>query len=111
MSIRKSIIYIEINDKKLLNLLLSRQGGKTTAKILESILKKPQNKNQIANSLNVDYNTITYHMNIICKYDYVVEEKIGEKNIYYPSDKFLKSLNDFERIKEFFTEEENEEEP
>ena len=33
--------------------------------ILRALINKPQNKNQLANSLKVDYKTIQYHMRIL----------------------------------------------
>ena len=57
-----------VNNKELYYLLKGRLGGKTTINIIDMILEKPHNRNQLSKKLNVDYKTVTYHLKIICKY-------------------------------------------
>ena len=38
-------------------LLLQRKGGETTAKVIEQLLIRTYNSNQMADALNVSYNT------------------------------------------------------
>ena len=58
-----------MNDNKDINtlkvILLQKKGGKTTARIIEKILVRPYNPNQIANILDISYNTAYYHMQSI----------------------------------------------
>ena len=91
----------KISDKELLNLLIGRDGGKTAIKIIDEILKRPYNKNQLSNKLNLDYNTITYHIDIIYKHEYITKEKFGESYFIHPSDKLFKSLEEYKLIKEY----------
>lgn len=86
---------------ELTELILGRKGGKTTIKIIDKLLLRPYNMNQLANILNMDYNTIKYHMKKIHKHEYVLKgnEKYG--NLYFPSPKLIKSLNEFEQIKKY----------
>ena len=59
------------NSKAALNLkilLLQRKGGRTSARIIEKLLERPYNPNQIAELLGVSYNTAYYHMQIMKKY-------------------------------------------
>ena len=98
-----------ISDKELLYLIVGRKGGKTTIRILDKILMKPYNKNQLANQLNLDYNTITHHIKIIESYDYITEVRF--ENIYYyqPSEKLFKSIDEYNIIKESMQNDESEE--
>ena len=90
-----------LEHTELTELLLGRKGGKTTIKIIDKLLLRPYTMNQLANILNMDYNTIKYHMKRIYKHQYVMkgEEKYG--NLYFPSPKLKKSLNEFEQIKKY----------
>ena len=89
-----------IEDKELLNLVMGKKGGKTRMKILDELLIMPCNANQLAKKLNLDYKTITYHMDIICKHKYATKEKFENYTRYYPSDKLIKKLDEYILIKE-----------
>lgn len=105
--IKKS--FWEIKDKNLLNLIVARDGGKTTIRIIDTILHKPHNKHQISKTLNIDYKTVTYHLELMQKYDYVTEEKFGKKFYFHPSDKLFKNLEEYNLIKELLKKEEKNE--
>ena len=91
----------EINNKELLNLIAGRDGGKTTIKILDKILEEPCNKNQLAKTLKLDYNTITHHINIIYNHDYIQKLKFGNSYYFHPSDKLIKSLKECYLIRKY----------
>lgn len=91
----------QINDKELLNLIVGRDGGKTTVKIIDKILKEPYNKNQLANTLNLDYNTITHHINIIYNHNYIIKLKFENMYFYHPSDKLIKNLDEYYLIRKY----------
>ncbi|WP_458405684.1 ArsR/SmtB family transcription factor [Methanobrevibacter sp.] len=88
-----------IKEKDLLYLIKLRSGGETTAKIIDLLLEQPYNKNQLANILKVDYNTISYHLAIMCKYKMMIEEKVGKQYYYRPSDKLINNIEDYILIK------------
>ena len=90
----------EIKDKELLNLIIGREGGETTTLIIDKILAEPYNKNQLSNTLKLDYNTITHHHKIMKNHDYVMEIKFENIKFYHPSDKLIKSLKEYYIIKE-----------
>ena len=90
-----------IKDKELMTLIMRRDGGKTTVKIIDELLLQPYNKNQLANRLNLDYNTITYHINIIHDHKYITKEQFGNVYFYRPSDKLIKNLNEYNLIKRY----------
>ena len=91
----------QIKDKELLTLIVGRDGGKTTVKIIDKLLTEPCNKNQLAKTLKLDYNTITHHINIIFNYDYIEKFTVKKNNYYYPSDKLIKNLEEYYRIREY----------
>ena len=58
-----------INDQPLRQILTwlikGTKGGKTRAQIIKTLKKTPQNANQLATLLNVDYKTIRHHLSIL----------------------------------------------
>lgn len=80
-------------------LLLGKKGGKTTAKIIEKLLIRPYNSNQLANILNLSYNTIQYHIRIMLKYELIVQTSSGYGSIYEPSPKLLNESEKFYELK------------
>ena len=89
-----------IQDKnELTELILGRRGGETTLKIIDNILVKPMNINQLARELGMDYNTIRYHMDKINEHDYVRKGDQKYGRLYYVSPKLKKCLKDLEQIK------------
>lgn len=101
MKIDKSIRLWEIENKELINLIVGRKGGKTTIKIIDKILIKPHNINQLSNLLNLDYKTVNYHIEIICEHKYVEKEELKNCTLYYPSNKLFNCLDEYNLIKEF----------
>lgn len=91
----------DIKDKELINLIIGRDGGKTTTIILDEIILKPRNKNQLAKKLKLDYNTITHHIKIMQNHEYIVEEPFDNVIYYHPSDKLFKSLEEYKFIKKY----------
>jgi predicted transcriptional regulator len=75
-------------------LLVNTQGGENRAKILKKILQNPCNANELSNSLELNYKTIRYHLDLLEKNAIIVS--IGEKygKTYFPSDD-LKELESY----------------
>lgn len=88
-------------NKDMANLLLGRKGGRTTVRIIDQILEHPYNTNQLSNELNLDYNTIKYHINLILKSDLVMQGEVKYGGLFYPTDKLINNLNEYEDIKEY----------
>mgnify|MGYP002625380305 CR=1 FL=1 len=87
--------------KKLLHqIFLKRKGGKTSAKIVDLLLIRPYNGSQIARIIEMDYNTIEYHLEILCKSKLVMCESDSYGSLYYPTDLLLKNHEEYEKIKE-----------
>lgn len=94
-------IFQIVKDKDLINMLVGRTGGKTTMRILDKIIQKPYNKHQLSRILKLDYNTISYHIDILCKYNYATEEKFESNYFYSPSNKLFNNIEEYNLIKEF----------
>ena len=97
-NIQNGTLYSE--NKELYSLIILRPGGKNTVRIIDEILVKPRNANQLARILNLDYKTVKYHLNIICSHRYIIKEKFGCNYSYIPSEKLYKNLEKYMIIKE-----------
>ena len=92
--------FSQYRDRELYNLMATRSGGRNTIRIIDEILDKPKNANQIANKLNLDYKTVTYHLDIICGHDYLTREQFGRSYSYFPSDKLIRNIDEYYKIRE-----------
>jgi predicted ArsR family transcriptional regulator len=68
-------------------LIAGTRGGLTRAKIIEALKEAPQNANQLANTLKMDYRTIRHHLEVLEKNRLIVSA--GEE---YGKTYFLSSL-------------------
>ncbi len=91
--------FLNMEDKELFTLLIGETGGKTRMRILDAILLMPKNANQLAKQLKLDYKTITYHLDIICTHKFATTETFGKITFYYPSDKLIKRLDEYNEIR------------
>lgn len=58
-------------------LIAGTRGGVTRAKVIKAIHETPQNANQLANALKVDYKTARYHLEVLEKNHIVTS--VGDK--------------------------------
>ena len=70
-------------------ILLQRKGGKTTARIIEQILERPYNSNQISKLLKISYNTASRHFQIMLKYKIVEKKDINYGTYYFVFNQYL----------------------
>ena len=66
-------------------LITGSRGGLTRAKIIEAIRESPQNANQLANGLEMDYRTIRHHLKILEKNRIITSTGDGYGNTYFLS--------------------------
>jgi len=60
-------------------LLIASRGGPMRARIINVLIEMPRNPNQLADLLKVDYKTITHHLGVLKKNNWVTgsEDKYG----------------------------------
>ena len=90
-----------IKNKELMTIILGRDGGKNTIKILDELLKEPQNAHQLSKKLDLNYNTILHHIEIITEYDYITMNTLKKKTFYYPSNKLINNIDEYKIIKKY----------
>ena len=95
MKLSYNLQSINIKDKELYSMLMGSDGGRTRMKIIDEILIKPCNANQLSKRLKLDYKTITYHLDIICSHRYMTREKFEKKTYYYPGDRLIKNIEEY----------------
>jgi DNA-binding transcriptional ArsR family regulator len=79
-------------------LIAGTRGGVTRAKIIETLKEKPQNANQLANTLEMDYRTIRHHLKIITKNRIITSAGDGYGTTYFLSPEMEENYGLFEEI-------------
>jgi len=79
-------------------LIAGTRGGVTRAKILETLRENPQNANQLANSLEMDYRTIRHHLKILQKNRIITSAGNGYGTTYFLSPEMEENYGIFEEI-------------
>ena len=87
-------------EKALWYLLAGTRGGENRARIIRALAERPRNANQLSELLELEYNTIRYHLEKLVEHD-VVEPSGDEYGaLYFLTDRFERHRNEFERITE-----------
>ena len=66
-------------------LIAGSRGGLTRAKIIEILHEQPQNANQLAASVEMDYRTIRHHLKVLEKNRLITSTGDGYGNTYFLS--------------------------
>jgi DNA-binding transcriptional ArsR family regulator len=87
-------------EKALWYLLVGTRGGQSRVRIIRAIEDRPRNANQLSEVVDLDYNTVRYHLDTLLEHDVV--EKGGDDYgaMYFLTDRFEHHRDDFERITE-----------
>jgi DNA-binding transcriptional ArsR family regulator len=76
------------------------RGGPTRIRILTELIEAPQNANQLAKQVGMDYKTIQHHLRMMKKNRLVDTYGAGEYGAtYFPSSELEQSLPEFDAIK------------
>ena len=67
-------------------LLSGTTGGFNRGRILEELFKQPQNANELAKSLDMDYKTVRHHLKVLRKNNLITTMGSGYGTTYFPSD-------------------------
>lgn len=84
-----------LKSRELVDLIVGREGGFTTMRIIDKILIRPYNANQLSNVLNLDYNTITYHTKIMQEHNFITRTKFNRSYYFHPTEKLINCIEDY----------------
>ncbi len=79
-------------------LIAGTRGGLTRAKIIITLHETPQNANQLANSIKMDYRTIRHHLKILEKNRIIISSGEGYGKTYFLSIDMDQNYTIFEEI-------------
>src|SRR5579883_2558332 len=74
------------------------KGGRMRQKLVEALLSKPMNPNQLASQLNVNYRTIVHHLEVLTENRLIIAEGPNHGKVYFPSQLLLQNLHIFRRV-------------
>lgn len=87
-----------VMERVLWYLFAGTRGGENRAKIVQSLTEQPQNPNQLANNIGVDYNTIQYHLEKLEENRVVEQEQKGYGALYFITAQFEENKEEFRNI-------------
>lgn len=87
-------------EKALWYLIAGTRGGENRARIVRLLDERPRNANQLADELDVDYNTITHHLDKLTDHDVVEPGGDDYGTLYFLTDRFERNRETFEEITE-----------
>ena len=79
-------------------LIAGTRGGPTRAKIIEILKETPQNANQLATQLGMDYRTIRHHLKVLEKNRIITTAGEGYGTTYFLSQAMEEHYELFEEI-------------
>jgi DNA-binding transcriptional ArsR family regulator len=79
-------------------LIAGTRGGPTRAKIIVILKETPQNANQLATALGMDYRTIRHHLNVLQKNKIITSMGEGYGMTYFLSQTMEDNYAVFEEI-------------
>jgi DNA-binding transcriptional ArsR family regulator len=79
-------------------LIVGTRGGLSRAKIIETLKETPQNANQLANLLELDYRTIRHHLEVLEKNRMITSAGEGYGITYFLSPAMEENYDLFEEI-------------
>jgi DNA-binding transcriptional ArsR family regulator len=81
-------------------LIAGTRGGVTRAKIIGALKETPQNANQLASLLKMDYRTIRHHLNVLQKNNIIVSAGDRYGTTYFLSPQMEGNYTLFQEILE-----------
>lgn len=85
-------------DTVLWQTLTGTRGGPNRARILRALRDQPRNANRLAEDLDLAYNTVRYHLDVLEKNSVVVSSDADYGVVYLPSDRTRNHWDTVERI-------------
>ncbi|MDB2260540.1 winged helix-turn-helix domain-containing protein [Halorubrum ezzemoulense] len=85
-------------EKALWYLFVASRGGANRVRIVRRLRDRPRNANELAEALDVDYNTITHHLDMLKDHDVVEPSDHDYGKLYFLTDRFERHAETFEEI-------------
>jgi DNA-binding transcriptional ArsR family regulator len=79
-------------------MLAGTRGGYTRGYILNMLADKPYNTNQLAEALNIDYQTTSHHLDILANNGIITTESDNYFRTYFLSKNMEGNLKNFNQI-------------
>ncbi|WP_121822550.1 winged helix-turn-helix domain-containing protein [Halostella salina] len=87
-------------EQALWYLFAGTRGGENRARIVRVLSERPRNANQIAEAMDVDYNTVRHHLEMLTEHDVVETGGNDYGKLYFLTDRFERHREEFEEILE-----------
>lgn len=87
-------------DTVLWQTLAGTRGGPNRARILRAIDERPRNANKLAEDLDLAYNTVRYHLDVLEDNSIITSSDASYGDIYLPSDR---TRNNWETVEDILT--------
>jgi DNA-binding transcriptional ArsR family regulator len=87
-------------EQALWYLFAGTRGGENRARIVKALDERPRNANKLSEALDVDYNTIRHHLDMLVEHDVVEQGTDGYGAMYFLTDRFDDHREEFEHIME-----------
>ncbi|WP_248516690.1 winged helix-turn-helix domain-containing protein [Salinarchaeum laminariae] len=85
-------------EQALWYLFVGTRGGSTRVAIVRAIDERPRNANQLAETIEMDYNTVTHHLDKLEEHDVVECGQEGYGALYFLTDQFEAHRETFQEI-------------
>lgn len=85
-------------EKVLWYLFVGMRGGANRVRIIRALSERPHNANQLSTELDVDYNTVRHHLDMLIEHGIVEPGGDGYGALYFLTDQFEHHWDAFERI-------------
>jgi Bacterial regulatory protein, arsR family. len=85
-------------EKALWYLFAGTRGGTNRVRIVAELSERPRNANELAERLDLDYNTITHHLGMLQEHDVVEPGGNDYGTLYFLTDRFGRHRETFEEI-------------
>ena len=86
--------------KALWFLIAGSRGGENRARIIRELDHRPRNANELASELDVEYNTIRHHLDILQDHNVIEGGDQDYGKLYFLTDQFEAHKDQFESITE-----------
>jgi len=85
-------------EKALWYLFAGSRGGTNRVYIVRELSERPRNANELADRLDLDYNTITHHLDMLEEHDVVEPGDSDYGQMYFLTDQFEHHRGTFDEI-------------